>query len=56
MGWLFDFALQGITELFGESLAKDQPWWVRALAELGCIVALLLVFGLVWLVFVSIRP
>lgn len=40
MGWLVEFAVQGVAELFGYAVGHKRPWWVEFVASLGCLVAL----------------
>lgn len=56
MSWLFDLALQAVSQAFGETVARDKPWWVTLIADLGCFLALLVVAGGLWLVFELLRP
>jgi hypothetical protein len=56
MSWLFDLALQAVSQVFGETVGRDKPWWVTLIADLGCFLALLVVAGGLWLVFELLRP
>lgn len=52
MGLILEFfaelAAQLVTGLFGEAVAKDKPFWVRAIAEMGCFFVILFVAVLGW--------
>ena len=40
MGWILDFAIGLVADLFGDTVAKDKPWWVQLIASLGCLMAM----------------
>jgi len=42
MGFLIQFAIQTVSELFGHAVGHKRPWWVGFAATLGCFVVLLM--------------
>ena len=53
VSWLFEpIVLIAVSWIFGDAVAKEKPWWVQMLAEVGCVIALLLVAGLLWSLFI----
>ena len=49
MGWLIEFAVHIVAELFGEAVGRRRPWWVELVATLGCFVVLGLPILLLWI-------
>ena len=40
MGWLAEFAVQTVADLFGLAVGHKKPWWVELVAYFGCLIAL----------------
>jgi hypothetical protein len=40
LGWVIDFAVQTVAELFGHAVGYKRRWWVEFVATLGCLVVL----------------
>ena len=52
----FEFVLWLAMDLFGEIVGADKPWWVKVLASLGCLAALILMGGaILFIAWVIIR-
>ena len=48
MGWLVEFAVGIIADLFGYAVGQKRPWWVELIANLGCLIFLGIPIVLVW--------
>lgn len=44
-----EFVLWLAMELFGEIVGANRPWWVKALASLGCLVAAVILIAAILL-------
>ncbi|WP_182466653.1 hypothetical protein [Sphingomonas gilva] len=49
MGWLIEFAIQTVADIFGYAAGRKRPWWVEAVASLGCFLVLGAPALLLWL-------
>lgn len=56
VGWIVDFAVWLVADMFGDAVAKNKPWWLQLLASLGCLAALGLFAAAFWLLWIFIRP
>lgn len=49
MGWLVDFVTDWFWIEFVERMSRGKPWWVWALWALSPLIAVVLIFGALWI-------
>jgi hypothetical protein len=55
VGWIVDFVVWLVADVFGQAVGKNNPWWVQLFARLGCLAALGLSAAAVWLLWIFLR-
>jgi hypothetical protein len=40
MGWMMEFAIETVADLFSYSVGRKRRWWVQVVAYFGCLTIL----------------